>query len=118
MDVWRQVLNKECQSRLNVGVVDDVKVVEHQINLLLRLAKLVHQARQHTVDRLLAGFEDREQSLGDVAVGLPQCDKHMGPKRVRLIVGLIERKPGYNVRRHANHQPLSEQGRLAKSGRR
>lgn len=103
---------------LDFGLVHNMIVIKHQLQVNRQSTELVDQAGQVALRCLLTRAQRRQKVGADAwRRGLQGRDK-VRPKCRWIVVGLVEREPGYGgfaERRFG--QPFSEQRRLAKTGR-
>ena len=120
VDVRREVLQQERHAVAEVGPVDQVVVVEHQVDVVRCGREFVEHRGEDGLDRRLGRLQQREHVGSDAGHRCLQGGDHVGPERGGLAVALIEGEPRHRpVLRGRRGEPRGEQCRLAESsGRR
>ncbi len=113
----RQPLEQERHPRLDRRTLGEVVVVQHQHDVVGEHAQLVEHHRQHGLDRPAAA-EQRQPRRPRAGCRPLQRREHVGPERVGVAVGGIERHPGHRASVTRGCQPGGEQRGLAEAGRR
>ena len=116
VDVRREVLQQERHAVAEVGPVDQVVVVEHQVDVVRRGRELVEHRGEDGLDRRLGRLQEREHVGSDAGHRRLQGGDHVGPERGGLAVALIEGEPRHRpVLRGRGGEPRGEQRRLAET---
>ena len=98
MDIRWQVLEQERHPCVDIGLIDDMVVVEHQIDHGLDGREFVHDGRENEVNGVLAGLQYLQPRRTNPRRHLLKSGDHIGPECRRLIVGLVQREPGHPSR--------------------
>ena len=113
----REVRQHERHSGPDVGPVDEVVVVEHQVNFVRSVGKFVEHRDQYGLDRRLGRLQQREHVGPEAGHRHLQGGDHVGPERGGLAITLIQGQPGNGpILLGRGGKPRGEQGRLAEAG--
>ena len=115
----RTVLEQEPDRGVHAFRVDQVVIVQHQQHV--RQVRLGHEivdqrGDQRIVGRRRRGTGQRAHPPGQARAQPVQRGQHVPPEPDRVVVPLVERKPGHWL--PADPGPLRQQNRLAVAGRR
>ena len=119
VDVRREVLQQERHAVADVGPVDQVVVVEHEVDVVRHRREFVEHGGEDGLDRRLGRLQEREHVGSDAGHRGLQGGDHVGPERGGLAVALIEGEPRHRpVLGGHRGEPCGEQCGLAETGRR
>ena len=118
VDVRWEVLEQERHVRGDPRTVGEVVVVEHQVEPGGQRAELVEHGGEDGADRRMWCLEQRQRRGAHPGRRGVQRGHDVGPERVGLSLGLLERHPRHRALRTGGVQPCRQQRRLPETGRR
>ena len=93
VDMRRETVNEEGHSLVDLAVVYDVEVIQHERQVVGNGAELVEQRADHEFDRRLRRIDESQSTGAHGRRNRLYCGDHICPESRWIVVALVKREP-------------------------